>query len=222
MAELLNDAVKKQVKDAFAELGQPVRLLYFTRSGGDCEYCEDARSLVEGVAALSDKVTLSVHDLEQDAATAAVYGIDRAPALVVAGHDGAATIDYGIRILGIPAGYEFTSLIRDVILVSGRDSGLSDETRAYLKDLKQPVHLQVFVTPTCPYCPRAVLLAHQMALESPLVSAEMVEAMEFPDLADRFGVSGVPHTAINAGAGTLVGAAPEEDLIAEIQRALAA
>jgi glutaredoxin-like protein len=222
MAQLLNDAVKKQVKDAFAQLGQPVRLLYFTRSGDGCEYCEDTRSLVEGVAALSDKLTLTVHDVDQDPETATAYGVERAPVLVIAGHDGAATVDYGIRILGIPAGYEFTSLIRDVILVSGRDSGLSEQTRRYLKELKQPVHLQVFVTPTCPYCPRAVLLAHQMALESPMVKAEMVEAMEFPDLADRFGVSGVPHTTINAGAGTLVGAAPEEDLVAEIQRALAA
>jgi hypothetical protein len=59
-----------------------------------------------------------------------------------------------------------------------------------------------------------------MALESPMVEAEMVEAMEFPDLSNRFGVSGVPQTTINAGAGTVIGAMPEENLLAEIQRAL--
>ncbi len=64
------------------------------------------------------------------------------------------------------------------------------------------------------------MLAHQMALESPMVEAEMVEAMEFPDLSNRFGVSGVPQTTINAGAGTVIGAMPEENLLAEIQRAL--
>lgn len=57
-------------------------------------------------------------------------------------------------------------------------------------------------------------------MESPLVQAEMVEAMEFPDLADRHGVSGVPQTTINDGAGTVVGAVPEAHLVAEIQRAL--
>jgi len=147
--------------------------------------------------------------------------VDAAPTLIIAGKDGDQIIDYGIRLKGIPAGYEFTTLIRDVLLVSSRDSGLNQATRAWLRELKEPVHLQVFVTPTCPYCPRAVTLAHQMALESPLVKADMVEAMEFPELADRYGVSGVPHTTINDGAGALVGAAPEEDLIAEIQRALA-
>ena len=64
------------------------------------------------------------------------------------------------------------------------------------------------------------MLAHQMALESPMVEAEMVEAMEFPKLSERFHVSGVPQTTINAGAGMVVGAVPEDHLIHEIQRAL--
>jgi hypothetical protein len=64
------------------------------------------------------------------------------------------------------------------------------------------------------------VLAHMMAMESPLVEAEMVEAMEFPDLSDRFNVSGVPQTTINQGAGTVVGATPEDYLLNEIKRAL--
>jgi len=65
------------------------------------------------------------------------------------------------------------------------------------------------------------VLAHQMALESPMIEAEMVEAMEFPELSNRFHVSGVPQTTINAGAGTVVGAVPEDQLLKEIQRAIA-
>jgi hypothetical protein len=64
------------------------------------------------------------------------------------------------------------------------------------------------------------VLAHQMALESPMVEAEMVEAMEFPELSNRFRVSGVPQTTINYGAGTVVGAVPEDNLLAEILRAV--
>jgi len=78
----------------------------------------------------------------------------------------------------------------------------------------------VFVTPTCPYCPRAVVLAHQMAMESPHITAEMVEAMEFNELSNRFSVGGVPQTTINEGAGTVIGAVPEEQLLSEINRAL--
>ena len=80
--------------------------------------------------------------------------------------------------------------------------------------------MQVFVTPTCPYCPQAVILAHQMAMESEFVTGEMVEAMEFADLSNQFNVSGVPHTIINSGSGEVVGAVPESRLMNEIQKAL--
>ncbi len=53
-----------------------------------------------------------------------------------------------------------------------------------------------------------------------MVEAEMVEAVEFPDLANRFDVSAVPQTTINAGAGRVVGAAPESMRVAKIQEAL--
>jgi glutaredoxin len=89
-----------------------------------------------------------------------------------------------------------------------------------LKDLDKPVNMYVFVTPTCPYCPQAVILAHQMALESPMVESEMIEATEFPELSMRFNVSGVPQTTINEGSGTVVGAVPAGNLMAEILRAV--
>jgi len=59
-----------------------------------------------------------------------------------------------------------------------------------------------------------------MALESPWVEAEMVEAVEFPGLSNRHNVSGVPQTTINHGAGTVVGSVPEEHLVNEIRSAL--
>ncbi len=217
--KLLNDQIIGQIQEVFEQLQQPVEVLFFGRQT-DCDYCQDTLQLLQEVIGLSDKLTLSVYDLDADAAIAGQYKIDKAPGLVIAGRDGDQILDYGIRIAGIPSGHEFSSLINDLILVSGRDSGLNDDVRRYLQDLDQPVHLQVFVTPTCPYCPQAVVLAHQMALESPMVEAEMVEAMEFPELSNRFGVSGVPQTTINQGAGTVVGAVPADHLLEEIRRAV--
>lgn len=217
--QLLNDQVATQVKEVFDSLQDPVKVIFFGQKE-DCEYCDEAQRLLEEVIALSEKLTMDVYDLQEHAAVAGKYNVDKAPGIVLLGHDGSQWIDYGIRFAGIPAGHEFSSLIHDLVLVSGRDSQLNQETRDYLKNLEKPVHLQVFVTPTCPYCPQAVVLAHQMALESPLVQAEMVEAMEFPELSNRFQVSGVPQTTINQGKGRLVGSAPEDRLITEIERAL--
>ncbi len=220
MSELLDDKVRVQIREIFQQLEEPVELLYFG-SQEACEYCEDTRQLAEELAGLSDLINLRVYDLEQDAERAQEFQVDKVPGLVLAGRENGEVRDYGIRYAGIPSGHEFSSLVHDLVMVSGRDSRLSEQTRASLQELSEPVHLQVFVTPTCPYCPQAVLLAHQMALESPWVSAEMVEAMEFPELSERFGVRGVPQTTINAGAGTVVGSVPEGMLVAEIRKALA-
>jgi len=218
-SKLLNDTIASQVQDLFNQLQEPVEVLFFGQEAG-CDYCDDTLQLLQEVTSLSDQLGLTSYDMDRDAAIAQQYRIDKAPGIVIAGRDGDQILDYGIRFAGIPAGHEFNSLVHDILLVSSRESGLDEKTREYLAGLDKPVLLQVFVTPTCPYCPQAVVLAHRMALESPMVEAEMVEAMEFPELSQRFGVSGVPQTTINSGAGTLVGAAPEVQLVAEIKDAL--
>ncbi len=219
MEKLINEEIAGQIKELFAELNQPVEVLFFSKTQG-CETCTEIEQLIGEVVELSDMVGVQVFDVESDGEIAASYHVTEAPTLVIAAKEGDQLVDYGVRFLGAPAGHEFTSLIHDLLMVSKRQSDLSDDARSFLAGLDQPVLLQVFVTPTCPYCPQAVLLAHKMAMESDLVQAEMVEATEFRELADTFNVRGVPQTTINAGAGTVVGAVPEQSLVENIQKSL--
>ena len=220
MEKVLNDQIVKQIQEAFAEVKEPVQVLLFG-SKDNCDYCNETQQLLEEVTALNDKLELSVYDIQEHADVASKFNVTNAPGIIIAAKDNAEVKNLGIQFSGIPSGHEFSTLINDIIIVSKRDSGLSEKTREFLRNLDKPLLLQVFVTPTCPYCPRAVLLAHQMAMENPqMIRAEGVEATEFPELANRFNVRGVPQTVINSGAGSLVGAAPEQNLLAEIQRAL--
>jgi len=220
MAQLLNDDIIRQIREVFDGLKNPVHIMFFG-SKENCDYCDDTRQLVEEVAAVSDLLSIETYDMNADADLAAKYNVDKAPGLVIAAKERDQITDFGVRLAGIPSGHEFTSLIQDIVLVSNRDSGLNPQTREFLKGLDKPILLQVFVTPTCPYCPLAVVLAHQMAMESPMIQAEMVEATEFPELSMHHNVSGVPQTTINDGKAHVVGAVPEQNLLAEIQRVLA-
>ena len=147
MAQLLNADVVKQIEDAFAPMKEAVELLYFGKKD-NCEYCADTKQLLGELAPLSDKVSLAVYDIDDDADVAEKFNVDKAPGIVIAAKDGETVSDFGIRYAGIPSGHEFTSLIQDILLVSGRDSGLSQDMRDFLKDLDEPVLMQVFVTPT--------------------------------------------------------------------------
>lgn len=147
MEKLLSAQIVEQIRQAFAQLKEPVQILFFG-SKQNCDYCTEARQLVEEVAVIDDKLGFDVYDLDEHADVAKQYNVDKAPALVIAAKDGTTITDLGIQFSGIPSGMEFSTFINDILLVSGRDSGLGERTRAFLKALTTPLHLQVFVTPT--------------------------------------------------------------------------
>lgn len=211
---LLNDEIVKNVTEMLAELTGDVQLVVFTTKDG-CEYCKEIVQLAEEVAATSPKVTIAVHDFDTASDKAATYNITKAPAMAIVGKR-----DYGLRYYGIPSGHEFSTLLYGIQRASIGEPDLDPPTLSYLNGLTEPVNIQVFVTPTCPYCPRAAILAYDMAVASDKVVADVVESMEFPDLANRFNVMGVPLSVIN-DTGRVEGAAPPHMIVDAIKTALA-
>ncbi len=209
------------LREHFAkELVSPVFVSYFTRktpAEGEppCETCDETQQLLEELAALSPQIRLAVHDVDTDVAEARAMDVSRVPALVLTG-----AARGGVRYLGIPAGLEFSSLLADLVDVSRGGTDLAEPTKAALRALDRDVHIQVFVTPTCPFCPGAARLAHKMAIESPRVTADVVEASEFPDLVDRYNVHGVPKTVINETV-EVMGAQPESRFLKAVLKAAA-
>lgn len=149
MENMLNEDIRKQVREMFAEIDQPVEVLYFgTEDESRCQYCKETKQLLEEVTSLSEKLTLKQYDLDKDGEVASQFKVDAAPTFVLAGRDGDNVTDYAVRFKGIPAGHEFSTLVNALVIVSKRDSGLSEETRKFLGELKKPVKLEVFATPT--------------------------------------------------------------------------
>jgi glutaredoxin-like protein len=186
-----------------------VKLIFFEQSIG-CETCFDTKRALEQIARSSDQITLETLNLVLDKEKAAEYGVDRVPAVIVAGPGGDR-----IRYYGAPLGHELPTLVDAVQMAATGETRLSEQSRAQLKALDKPVHLQVFFTPSCMYCPQMISLANQAAIESPLVTTVAIDATEFPDLVHRYNVNGVPKTVINDEM-ELLGAAPEEDFITAI------
>jgi len=188
---LLNDAVREKARSILSAMPNPVKLVVFTREL-ECAHCRENRLLAEEVKTLSDKLSLEVHNFVLDSDAAREYRVDKVPATCVVGETGSR-----FRFYGVPAGYEFTSLLAAIDLVSKRDSGLRTDLRERLAGLKAPVDIQVFATLTCPFCPFAAVQALKFAMASPLVTVSVVDSAEFPQLANRYDVLAVPRTVIN-------------------------
>jgi len=127
-------------------------------------------------------------------------------------------------------------LCNETIIMGGTDkeSDLRPEIVEEIENIDHPVHLQVFVTPTCPYCPRAVLNAFKFANLNENITADMIEATEFQELSMQYQIQGVPKTIINDDwieeeddgeilrypKWSVVGAVPESALLEKIKEAL--
>ena len=143
---LLKEEDRQHLIKEFEALQTPVKLLMFTQEL-ECQYCRETRMITEEVAELSDSISVEIYNFVTDKEVAEKYDIDKIPAIAIL-RDGDEPKDYGIRYYGIPSGYEFSSLIEDVMMVSAGESGLSEATKAQVATLSKPAHIQVFVTPT--------------------------------------------------------------------------
>ncbi len=221
---LISDGDKRVIKEEFfSKLTNPVKLIVFI--GKDhCQYCEQLKQLVQEISELSGLVSFEIHDFGKEKDLAQKYRVDRAPVTVIT-QDGK---DFGVRYFGLPAGHEFGAFLEDIVDVSNGTTDLMEETKDVIKEVDKDVRILVFVTPTCPYCPMAVRMAHKFAIENALagknkVLGDMVEAIEYPEWADQYRVMAVPKIVIQVNGIDKVefeGAYPEKMFLEKLLEAL--
>jgi glutaredoxin len=215
----------------------------------DCDTCADTAELLDELVGLSDRLRLTTHDVTDDPEVATRYNVTAVPMVLLrpvnlnqdpARLDGDGTVGpasparstaagsrqglanhtvSNVRFLGQPGGYEFTTLIEDLVDLGKGTTGLASTTVEAVRAIDVPVHIQVFVTPACPYCPRVARLAHQLAMENTLIVADVIEANEFPVLSERYQVRSVPKTVINDRV-QIVGSISEATVLEGLTRAI--
>jgi len=217
----LSEEFKRELEDTLATMVKPVEVHVFI--GGMCETCSDTLALMKFFRDASPikggrrMLELKVFDYEkkEHREEFVKQSVTRVPTVSL--------LNGLVRWTGIPAGEEIRALVETIMRISEDESGLEEETKKILATLKGRVHIETIVTPSCPYCPYAVLLSHMLAFEAykqgnPVILSEAVEAYENPDIADKYGVMSVPAIAIN-GVLVFVGVPYEEDFIMYVKAA---
>jgi len=175
------------------EIPEKVHVLFFG-SEKNCRSCKDTMNFVSEFCDLNEQLEFEAYDTVQNEDQKIKYNIDKVPSIVVLDKD---RNDFGIRFYGIPAGYEIHSLIASVRELGGVSAGLPAEIEERISKIDKEIHIQVFVTPTCSYCPGAVITGHRLAFLNKNIKTDMIEANSFPDEAAKYGVKSVPKIVIN-------------------------
>lgn len=213
---LIKDEDKKYLEQEFEKhMKNEVDLVVFTSDDADCKYCKESVQLADEVSQTSGKIKLIVYNFDKDKDAAKDYGIEKYPATIVSRKG---EKDGRIRYYGLPSGYEFGSLVDDIKNVSKWEADVSSKALEILNKIDKPVTIRVYVTPTCPYCPKAVGTAHKFAILNKNITGEMMESLEFDKEAEEAGVSSVPHIVIN-GEVEFVGAYPDDQFAEYVMEA---
>jgi glutaredoxin-like protein len=211
--DLFDEKTKQQLKQVLSEMKNPIKIHFWTQEI-ECPTCSINHQFLMEISSLTDKIKLYVHDFTKEKDLAEKYNIDKIPAILLT--DEKETI-LGVRFFGIPAGYEINSFISACLELSGVAEPIDAEIEKRIKNINKKVHIQVFVTLTCPYCPTAVMTAHKLAIKNSNIIADMIESSTFTPLAIKYNVTSVPKTVINETL-EFVGAQPLNLLLESIEK----
>jgi len=203
----LDEKTENAVSDILKEATNPIKLSLFGSENN--EYVGVVKDLLIDITKISN-ISLETFSLESNEAKK--LKIMKEPVLIFNDFPNA-------RFMGVPSGHEFRTLLETIIMVSKKKTKLEAALIKKIKTISTPVDIKVFVTPTCPYCPPAVIMALQMAIENPLITGQMIEAMEFPTMSKKFEVMGVPKTVINES-GSFEGAVPPHIFVQKVMENL--
>jgi thioredoxin reductase (NADPH) len=192
----------------FDAMQEPVELVVLTDPKQNAQYNSFMESLCRELSEISPKITARFLGL--DSPQAKLYGVNFSPTLLLSPDR------CQIRYLGAPLGEEARTLIETIMRLSLGKSGLTQISRQLLQELDEKRQVQVFVNPSCPYCPGQVSNAFRCAVERPdLIAAVCVDSSQHQALAEQYQVGSVPHTIINETFSTL-GLLPEERFVVEL------
>lgn len=208
---IMDEFAKQAAVDKLKALEDSVKIAFFKPENG-CETCEAIEEFVDEVVAVNPKLTKEVFLFEKNAAMSRALGVDKTPALVMSNKN------LRIHFFGFPGGYEFGTFLNDLVDLSKGGPDLAPDIVSQVKKIDFPVHMQVFVTPQCPYCPGAVKVAHDFAMLNSLIKGDGIEVMEFRDLGAKYNVMSVPKTVINDKV-HLVGTYPPDMVLRKIMEA---
>lgn len=212
----IDESVKRQVREIFGHMENKVIAKLFL-SEDRCLTCNETKEIMEVLRDLAPEGKLEIQEFHREDNPPEIeqYNIDKYPTLILHNETNEANVIYS----GIPSGYEFGSLVEDILDLSLGKVNLKKANLEKIQKIDKPIKIQVFVTPTCPYCPISVRMSHKLAMANKNIIGEMVEATEFPELAQKYYVMGVPKTVINDGEVQFEGAIPEDMFVEKVMEA---
>ena len=129
------------------------------------------------------------------------------------------TVDFGLRIIGLPTGYQMTSLITAIQAVAFKGMTSEPFTRIQLAKLERQISLELVTDSEDEGGPVMANQIFNMAFVSSNVKSFLIMGDQFPEAFIRYSVKFVPHVVINERI-HVEGVVDEKKLLEEMAKAV--
>lgn len=201
----INESVKQEITSVLGNIPNNIEISLVKGTENETE-CQEVEALFNSMATILPRLSVKIYDVNSDFAQK--NGIQRTPAFMVHAPEETSSYVY----YGVPASYEFSTLIEAIRTVGNRMTDLSDTLKDQVKSIKKELKMDIFVTPTCSFCPGVVISAFRCAYENQNIKVKIIEGTHFSDLVQEKGIRSVPRGFIN-GASAIQGSIGIEDFV---------
>lgn len=170
---MLDPQLTKQLSQHLTLLRHPVEL---AAALDDSPKSRQMEELLNEVAALSDKVTVTARDDERKPSFAIVR----------------AGTDVEVRFAAIPLGHELTSFVLALLQVGGHPPAIKDETAEQIRNLEGEYHFTTYLSLSCQNCPEVVQALNLMSVLNPKITHTAVDGAIFKAEVEDRNVLAVP------------------------------
>ena len=195
----------------FEHLPEPVKFVIWGDADGS-SFEQEAVALCQELAHRFEQLSFSLRPRRENYPYYPVIGV-----MADTGADG--WDDLGVRLIGLPAGYQMTSLVTAVQAVSFRGMTLEATSRIQLKRLTQKVHIEIVSSAENEGGALVAQPAFNMAAANTHIHTFLIMADQFPEITTKYSIDIVPHTIIN-GRVHISGVIAEDDLLKQVAHAV--
>lgn len=192
MKSFLDEQTKNQLVEVFSRLEKKITLIRFTKN--DCEHCHIVEKLFNELKELGSLLEIKTYNIDENLEVKKKFKISDAPSYIILNSDDK---PFGATFYGVPAGHEFNTLITCITDAGSTKEPFNEEILKTIKAIVKPIDIKVFVTASCPNCPKAAINLSRLAQINNNITTAIYESQTFSNLAEKYEVTGIPKIIIN-------------------------
>ncbi|AWB10312.1 thioredoxin reductase (NADPH) [Thermodesulfobium acidiphilum] len=186
---IIDEKIKNSLKESFLILKESVNIKVFLPEVKD-QFYEYTKEIFEVLPEVSEKISVKFIS-KSDVPSNLIDEEIKCPIIIFDDEK------LDAIFVGTPIGEEAHTLVNAILIISGTKQFLNEKDASLISDIKKETVVEVYVSPTCPYCPQQAIMAINASLINRNIKTRIIEIFENKEIAQKKAIRSVPVTYVD-------------------------